>query len=453
MKTCNALLTLFFAVFFIFCFDTQAHASVSSGTIDSTDKLTKICKDVSCSVFGTVNFKPTITANTPGALPVTITDTGITGHAWGNEIGWINMAPTGAGVMVNPTSGVLSGKAYANVGSWINFSPTTIPSGTQVGVTLVDNGSGSSFYGWAWVSGAYGGWMKFDCAGTGTCVKTDWRALPYRFVCSDGIDNDGDALIDYPTDPGCSSTTDTDESNTSGGGGGSGGGIFGIGVICLSSQQLINGICVDKPQVKPIETNNELYSPNTCAPYIQTYIKLGARNIPEDVKRLETFLNTYEGENLTVNGIYETIDFEAVKRFQQKHSEILSFWNLKKPTGYVYIATLKTINRIYCEQTKKLVCPYFVGYHRLGDQAPEIIKIKKFLNGTQGESLDVLSSKYDSTLFEAVKRFQNKFRSKILLPWGMESASGRWYQSTKKYAEDVIGCFAPVRLDNGVILK
>lgn len=43
--------------------------------------------------------------------------------------------------------------------------------------------------------------------------------------CADSIDNDGDGLIDYPSDPGCDDPTDTDERNTvvvvvPGGGGG-----------------------------------------------------------------------------------------------------------------------------------------------------------------------------------------------------------------------------------------
>jgi len=42
--------------------------------------------------------------------------------------------------------------------------------------------------------------------------------------CFDGQDNDGDTLIDYPNDPGCSSYTDDTESDVSGGGGGGGGG-------------------------------------------------------------------------------------------------------------------------------------------------------------------------------------------------------------------------------------
>lgn len=45
-----------------------------------------------------------------------------------------------------------------------------------------------------------------------------------EFQCSDGVDNDGDGKIDYPADPGCSSTTDDNETDPqqapSGGGGG-----------------------------------------------------------------------------------------------------------------------------------------------------------------------------------------------------------------------------------------
>ncbi len=149
-------------------------ASVTNGTIDSSNKLTKICKNAACSVFGNVNFKPTLNANTPGATAISITDSGITGFAWGDEIGWINFAPTGAGVTINPATGSLSGTAYSSVGGWINFSPT------GAGVTLVDNGSGSSFSGYAYVSGINGGWMKFDCSDPSTCIKTDWRTTSNR---------------------------------------------------------------------------------------------------------------------------------------------------------------------------------------------------------------------------------------------------------------------------------
>jgi len=40
------------------------------------------------------------------------------------------------------------------------------------------------------------------------------EAEPLFFACSDTIDNDGDGYTDYPSDPGCTSLTDTDEYNT-----------------------------------------------------------------------------------------------------------------------------------------------------------------------------------------------------------------------------------------------
>jgi hypothetical protein len=48
----------------------------------------------------------------------------------------------------------------------------------------------------------------FACQGT-TGSRTCRPA-----ACNDGLDNDGDGVADYPNDPGCSSTSDTDETDT-----------------------------------------------------------------------------------------------------------------------------------------------------------------------------------------------------------------------------------------------
>jgi hypothetical protein len=39
-------------------------------------------------------------------------------------------------------------------------------------------------------------------------------SIPDQTNCSDGLDNDNDGKIDYPSDPGCSSSSDTDETDT-----------------------------------------------------------------------------------------------------------------------------------------------------------------------------------------------------------------------------------------------
>jgi len=58
-----------------------------------------------------------------------------------------------------------------------------------------------------------GDWvLVVDNADLGFAQPGEVSLLPSSF-CNDGIDNDGDGLIDYPSDPGCNSTVDNDEYN------------------------------------------------------------------------------------------------------------------------------------------------------------------------------------------------------------------------------------------------
>jgi hypothetical protein len=155
------------------------YASESAGTIDTTYHSAKVCHNDACTTYGSINFLPTGTQ-----APVTITDVSVTGYAWGDEMGWINFAPTGAGVFVSTSTGELSGTAWSQTSGWINFRPAnagTLSGGVPIGVSITPKGE---FYGWAWNGGAYGGWIKFDCATTATCVKTDWRKFSIRAVIS-----------------------------------------------------------------------------------------------------------------------------------------------------------------------------------------------------------------------------------------------------------------------------
>lgn len=123
------------------------------------------------------------------------------------------------------------------------------------------------------------------------------------------------------------------------------------------------------------------------------------------------------------------------------------------PTGYVYITTQKEINKIYCQQTLNVACPYFVTYEKQGNVSDEVSKIKLFLNKTQGTTLDITSRVYDVQLVQAVKAFQTKYADKTLTPWGLLAPTGWWYQSTKKQANDLLGCFESVKLDNGTVIQ
>lgn len=196
-----------------------ANASNTSGNITPANgsyaNILKLCMNVSCSDFSRINFRPTYTSS---SSPITITDSAVTGYAWGDTIGWINFAPSGQGVFVSPTTGRLSGYAWSSVGGWINFSPSSAVSTSTNGPGVWIDSLGN-FYGSAYVSGLGGGWINFDCSATSTCVNTDWRYKSLREACQNGIDDDGDSVLDFPGDAGCSSLTDTDETNVSTGGG------------------------------------------------------------------------------------------------------------------------------------------------------------------------------------------------------------------------------------------
>jgi hypothetical protein len=87
------------------------------------------------------------------------------------------------------------------------------------------------------------------------------------------------------------------------------------------------------------------------ASYLTSFIKFRAKNNPEDVKKLQIFLNDFEWENLPIDGIYKREDVEAIKRFQKKYTqEILAYWNITEPTGYVYIKTVEMINKKFLEK-------------------------------------------------------------------------------------------------------
>ncbi len=81
--------------------------------------------------------------------------------------------------------------------------------------------------------------------------------------------------------------------------------------------------------------------------YSVGYIAYGANNDKEEVKKLQRFLNKYEGENLLVTGLYNELTFEAVKRFQEKYAtEILHPWGITEATGLVYKTTQSKIDSI-----------------------------------------------------------------------------------------------------------
>jgi hypothetical protein len=163
---------------------------------------------------------------------------------------------------------------------------------------------------------------------------------------------DGDDASGYTMEDEYSFSFTTAAATRSGGGGG--------GFLFMTKKSPISPTSTTSPVVstttppeKPVVSQPDIAIPENglkcdANVYLKTPVKLGATNNPDDVKLLEQFLNTYEGTNLVVNGIYETVDFNAVVKWQEKYaSDILAPWGMVKGSGYVYTTSLKKIKEIH----------------------------------------------------------------------------------------------------------
>ena len=175
--------------------------SANPGYIDTNaTNQAYVCHNSVCDDYGIINFE------LESQDSITIhSDNGISGYVWGNELGWINFAPTGSGVVfANSETGLLSGYAWSQVSGWINFAPT----GQSV---YIDPNTGE-FSGWAWTGGVYGGWIKFDCSSADTCVKTTWSPSPDIISSGSG---GGTTVVTNPNDPVSNTPTTTTPTETS----------------------------------------------------------------------------------------------------------------------------------------------------------------------------------------------------------------------------------------------
>ena len=151
-----------FASFFVF--SNLADARIASVDTLPTENEAKVCKDITCAnpKPGIIYFK--ISSDSPLVVD---TEKGLSGKVWGDELGWITFNPPYGGVFfADPATGLLKGSAWSENSGAINFSVT----GQKV---VIDPKTGE-WNGWAWASGPYGGWVKFDCKDF-SCVHTTWK--------------------------------------------------------------------------------------------------------------------------------------------------------------------------------------------------------------------------------------------------------------------------------------
>ncbi|MGR9053645.1 MAG: cellulose binding domain-containing protein, partial [Gammaproteobacteria bacterium] len=90
-------------------------------------------------------------------------------------------------------------------------------------------------------------WNNLLAAGAQTTFGfcADRAPVQPASACADGIDNDGDGLIDYPDDPGCDHADDNDESNPPPSGG------QGLDVSVTTTTDWQSGYCADVSVANP----------------------------------------------------------------------------------------------------------------------------------------------------------------------------------------------------------
>lgn len=193
---------------------------------------------------------------------------------------------------------------------------------------------------------------------------------------------------------------------------------------------------------------------SVCAPYLKESIKFGAENNPDEVNKLITFLNDYEGEDLDTDGSYDLDDVEAVKRFQKKYaSSVLTIWGLAEPTGYVHITTRMKINSFKCN--KSLSCPIFTEFNSLTENTvSDEVQITKVLLTELGFYTGPITNTWDTAIQKSVATFQETFRETMLTPWGLSRGTGYKYKTTNKFLNALAGCDTEdLLLENGVTVS
>jgi uncharacterized repeat protein (TIGR02543 family) len=181
-----------------------------------------------------------------------------------------------------------------------------------------------------------------------------------------------------------------------------------------------------------------------CKRYLRDYIFVGNDNNPEEVKKLQEFLNE-QGEKLAVDGSYDADDIAAVKRFQEKYrDQILSPWGLTGATGVVGRTTTAKINLMSCAHNTQ--CPYFTQNLQPGEESIQAVKVQDFLNiifaptsGYPTQGIDLSKQMTEETV-ASVREYQTVYKESVLKPLGLTSSTGWWYEKSRAAANKLMNC-------------
>lgn len=269
----SKFLFLWILVFSFLLISPPIFASTSDGTIDSTYKYAW-GENVGFIDFG----------STAGAVHVT--DTALSGSAYGENIGWINLS-----TVTNNNEGILGSYAWGENVGFIDFSKVTI-------------GTDGVFAG-----GAYGeniGWITFGT--TDNKVLTDWRPASSRTTTRHSSSGSSIRPV-TPTIPPITTPQVTPITP------------------CLKGElfNITNGLLCTVVQITTTPNSIDGQFPNLsdgqATPNITRILKLTIpRMTGEDIKSLQTYLNSHSYPCGLADGVFGTKTNQAVINFQKDNN-------------------------------------------------------------------------------------------------------------------------------------
>lgn len=207
-------------------------------------------------------------------------------------------------------------------------------------------------------------WTAFGASGAATSTSytfTSTGGYPIQVFARDSRNATSTAFTGTVTVLNASTGGNGGGGSSSGGGGGGSGGGNGncYGYNCPANTaggttSVPNDIWITIDSVQNSGGNAGPTGPELVCPtvnFLTVFMRKGIDNNPNEVRKLQYFLNTHEGSSLTLSGVFDDATEAAVKAFQSKYSgDVLSPWGTTTPTGIVYVTTTRKINTIYCAE-------------------------------------------------------------------------------------------------------
>lgn len=259
--------------------------------------------------------------------------------------------------------------------------------------------------------------------------------------CSDGIDNDSDGLIDFPSDPGCFDAFDTDEKNAptppppapptspspnpaplSGGGGGGGGTPIRLGI--------------NNEKVERISTSTALVT-------FETNLQANSQVLYDTTSYSLSILPFVEYESSTIKTnlllTKHSVEISGLNPNKTYYFRPIAFRSTEEKGGIELVLKFgDEVQKVKEPIAPKMCSKYILEPIKFGEDNSiiEVLKLQTFLNDYEGFDLDI-TGVYDMPTYKAVKTFQSRYSEDILTPWGIEESTGYVYITTMKKINDI----------------